>query len=299
MEFLSYLATLWNTPAVDLSSTMLSEKFINMSKSQIAEINTANRKAMSDQLAKVLSDVAKIEAAQLDGLSNLTIYGEDLSDSNGNIYSVSFLNGVPSVRDKDTSKANNNKDNISLVFDSTDVMDYNNRYFSIDAPIRSNDAADVAFFRIVNANDPKTIIFPNYQNQYIAPGISQNKFRQFILMSLGEASQERMQIVETSEDFQLLFYGRRPEVLQIQGILKNTMDNPWNMNMLFLWDNYMRGTKLAEQGNILQLYADRNLYSGYPFGFQRSKVAPNDFIVTFSFSLIVKERLSSEQIYIQ
>lgn len=292
MPFFDQLVELWNSPSVDLSAEALNEKYINMTKAQVASTIAPYKQQLATQMQKALSDAAKMRAAADAGLDQVTIYGTDIIDLENNVYIVEYKNGIPTVRKKDKNPSIKTRTE-GIIFDSTDNMDYENRYVSMDAHNRTNDAADVAFFRIVKANDMRTLVFPNYEN-YEMPGISKTKFRQFILLALSEASQERMQIVETSEDFQLLFYGKRPEVLQIQGVLKNTLDNPWNMNMLFLWDNYMRGTKLAEQGNILQLYADKELYSGYPFGFQRSKAAPNDFIVNFSFSFVVKERLSSD-----
>jgi hypothetical protein len=285
MEFFDHLVTLWNAPSVDLSDAMLSEEYINMSKSEVMSHYRVIREEVAAQLEEVLTEFAKLKAMEDAGLS-------DVSPSSA---TVDFVDGFAQIETKDLGALGVTNSVRELIFDESDNMDYGSRYFSIDAHNRTNDVADVAFFRIVKANDLKTVVFPQY-TEYIMPGISNSKFRQFILLSLSEATQERMQIVETSEDFQLLFYGKRPEVLQVQGILKNTMDNPWSMNMLFMWDNFMRGTKLAEQGNIFQLYADKELYSGYPFGFQRSKAAPNDFIVNFSFSFIVKERLSSQDL---
>ena len=292
MGYFDHLVELWNTPSINLSAEMLNEEFINKTKQQIFSINSETREALRAELNSALNEAAKLQAAADEGLNNLVLYGLDIMDLNGQVYQVQFNYGVPSVRKLDSKIPKVMRE---LIFDESDNQDYENRYVSMDAHNRTNDVADVAFFRIVKANDLKTVVFPQYES-YQMPGISKNKFRQFILMSLSEASQERMQIVETSDDFQLLFYGKRPEVLQIQGVLKNTLDNPWNMNMLFLWDNYMRGTKLAEGGNVLQLYADKELYTGYPFAFSRSKAAPNDFIVSFSFSFIIKERLSSESV---
>jgi len=62
--------------------------------------------------------------------------------------------------------------------------------------------------------------------------------------------------------------------------------------MVFLWDTLMRGTKLVENGWILQFYADGQLYYGYPFEFNRSKIAPNDFVVQFNFMLIVTNKIN-------
>ena len=126
--------------------------------------------------------------------------------------------------------------------------------------------------------------------------MGRSKFRQFILSGISHPNQERMQIVENSDTFQVLFYGKKPEILQINGILKNTKYNPWSTNMLFLWDELMRGTKLAEKGWIFQLYIDGELFTGYPFSSNRGKNAGTDFIVPFSFALVVVNRLNLYQI---
>lgn len=287
---------LWNTPSVDLSAATLNELYINMTKSEVASLVTKNQLFLSQQRTNAIEAAAKEAIAAKIGLGKIKIVGVDeiVDTVTNKKYKIDYKYGIPSVRDTLSKIPKDRK--AELLFDETDNMDYENRYVSIDAHIRDNNVSDVSFFRIVKANDLKTLVFPPVGTGYKMPGMTESKFRQFILLSMNEVSQERMQIVETSDNFQLLFYGKRPEVLQIQGVLKNTMDNPWSMNMLFLWDNLMRGTKLAEDGNILQIYADKDLYSGYPFAFSRSKAAPNDFIVNFSFSFVITERLSSENV---
>ena len=104
-----------------------------------------------------------------------------------------------------------------------------------------------------------------------------------------------MQIVETSQEFQVLFYGKKPEMLNLSGVLKNTVDNPWTANVVFLWDEMMRGTALVEAGNIMELYIDGDVYRGYPFNFNRSKISPTDFIVSFSMSFLIKDRYQTKR----
>ena len=174
--------------------------------------------------------------------------------------------------------------------DTSDSNDYQNRYTSLDAKIYAQDGTDIAFFRIVNAKDKTKQVFPISVLQP-QPGITETKFKQFILTQLSMQHSERMQIVETNkEDYQVLFFGKKPEVVQIAGYLKNTVENPWSVNMLFLWDDFMRGTKLAENGWICQLYADGEFYEGYPFNFSRSKMAGNDILVNFNFNFLIKTR---------
>lgn len=303
-DFFSHLTELYKTPAVDLSNEMSNPSNIDEMRNGYETDNLS----YEEKLSILLTEARTKQIFEKIGINKIVFSGVDkVTDGDtGKSYYILYKNGIPSVHELENErfynshKLDNKIKKENLLFDESDQQDYNNRFTSIDAAKHSHDSSDISFLRIVKASDTKfwkknDQVFPKY-NSYVAPGISKNKFRQFILLAMSEASQERMQIVETSEEYQLLFYGKRPEILQIQGILKNTIDNPWSMNMLFLWDNYMRGTKLAEDGNILQLYVGGDLYSGYPFGFQRSKAAPNDFIVNFSFSFIVKDRLSNENL---
>ena len=190
--------------------------------------------------------------------------------------------------------------------DKSETSDFNQRYISMDASFYDGTDApnNISFMRIIKADPsiqyPGNQIFPGVQQGQInpgsiQPGITETKFKQFILSSISTASQERMQIVETSRAFQALFYGSKPEILNLGGIIKNTRQNPWNANMTFLWDGLMRGSALVEQGNILQLYIDGTIYNGYPFGFQRSQIAPTDYLVSFSMSFIIKEKIMTNR----
>ena len=192
-----------------------------------------------------------------------------------------------------------NQEESSIIFDDSDANDYNSRFISVDALDASDTAEDIAFFRIVDTKNDNAIIFPKSINSNL-PGVSANKFRQFILTSLSEPTQERVQILENSLNFSLNFFGTKPQILQISGFLKNTIMNPWNMNMIFLWENLMRGSVLAEKGYLFQMYSGKVLYSGYPIAFQRNKVAGQDFIVTFNTSIVVtKKTLSKKYTWIQ
>lgn len=285
------LSDLWNMPSVDFSDPM-TEDFISTDQAQsILDTAFSDKTSLVNQ---ALTQAAADQAAELLSINKLTLVGVDTwLASDGRTYIIKNTNGqVVLELAVDANNFTDTSQSTSVIFDVTDQEDYNNRYVSIDSPLRRNDSRDIAFFRIVTNDSKHDPIFPNFGAAYPQPGMTANKFKQFILLQLGEASKERMQIVETSQDFQVLFFNKKPEFLSISGILKNTIDNPWNVNMIFLWDNLMRGTKLVENGWILQFYADGQLYYGYPFEFNRSKIAPNDFTVQFGLTFIVTDRIN-------
>lgn len=286
---------LWKTPAINMSGVDTFDY-----ASALAQAKTTLKTTKAKLVTSIDQEIkkGKDEYAKENGLINYGI-NNTYTDSNGKEYLVDIDKGQLQLKTKEYELVSSTKLS-SPVFDSTDQADYNNRYVSLDAPYNNNDARDVAFFRIIDikkqnvttvSTNPSNVIFPNYEG-WAAPGISKNKFRQMIITQTSVPSQERMQIVETSETFNLLFYGKKPEVLSIGGILKNTADNPWSTNMVFIWDELMRGTKLAENGWIFEIFIDNELFRGYPFGFTRSKIAPSEYIVSFNFSLIITDRIS-------
>ena len=285
----NYLGPIFSSPATDLSYYITSTVPISIAVAN--DITDQYQEALDD----AIQDIAIAQAAEVIGLDNIVINGAQLTNvTNGNKYYYTENNGIPNIKEITSGQVKDSGTTGKVIFDVTDQEDYNNRYTSLDALKRNNDVSDVAFFNIIKNDSTKdNVVFPDYQqNTYPQPGITKNKFRQFILMQMSEPSQEKMQLVENSEDFQVLFYGKKPEILSIAGILKNTKDNPWSTNMLFVWSELMRGTKLVENGWIFQLYVDGELFRGYPFNFNRTKMAPGDFLVNFSMNLVIKERIN-------
>lgn len=285
-NFIDYLSGLWNTPSINASEMDI---YVPTEADAQAELETqlAERKEAQD---KAFQEAELLKAMNdLNSTAYLTVVADSSSLSASLAAkgaAVSKSGGLLSIR-KLTGK--NAEKKSAVIFDEVDYMDYNNRYISMDAMRSNSDPSDIAFFRIIN-NQTREAVFPNTDG-YPQPGITQNKFKQFIVTQIQEPDSERMQLIETSDEFQLLFYGKKVKVLSIGGILKNTKDNPWNANMIFAWSEYMRGTKLAEEGNIMMLYIDGQVYYGYPFNFNRSKMAGSDHVVSFNMSFVVKEEI--------
>jgi len=197
-----------------------------------------------------------------------------------------------------------------LNLDANDYDDFGVRYITADNFFGGNDTPNISFIRIVEFKDPSKVIFPGaslpgnlnkgtsltdlpyhgatYKNTLV--GVAGNRFKQFILTQLHESKQERMQLQENSEKFTLNFFGQRAQMITISGTLKNSPENPWTLNMIFAWDNYMRGSVLAEKGWICELYCDNVFYRGYPVNFTLGKIGGMDMIAQFTMQFVVWER---------
>lgn len=285
-KFGKALVELWTTPAYDVSDTMTSRTNVEAIKTYIRVSN----EMYLEEVKKALNDTKMFDAMIIDGV----VVATDSFERKQRLrqkYEAKENNGSIILELKEAKKLPRTIKN-TLMMDESDTSDYENRYVSLDLKVYPEDGSTISFIRIMGPRDEsglRKVVFPFEMN---SPGITNNKFKQFIVMQMSAQHQERMQIVETNEHYQALFFGKRAESLQISGLLKHTIENPWSQNMLFAWDEYMRGTKLVEGGNICQLFIDGVLYEGYPFNFTRSKSASADYLVNFNMGFLVKERFS-------
>ena len=297
MGMWDFLTTPWETPSVDSSDSLTRScadyfKTLSNSPSEIQEAIMEKNLEISAAVA-YSTKLLQAEQATIDKtISNLNSMSGAVAYDDGTIVFLKNESGIITLEDtvgnvKQYDDATFNK------VDPSDQSDFDSRYVSIDAPFYNGDQPSISFFRILNTKTtPMKQVFPKANSQ---PGITETKYKQFILSSVNTGSAERMQIVETSQEFQVLFYGKKPEMLNLSGVLKNTVDNPWTANVVFLWDEMMRGTALVEAGNIMELYIDGDVYRGYPFNFNRSKISPTDFIVSFSMSFLIKDRYQTKR----
>lgn len=290
VTFLETFQEAWNTPSVDMSEVLRQEENVELVRSALEDGKITASIMLGQALqAYGYNTVGSQSGIGYDPTSKIVV------TQTGQKYKLLNISGNLTLELMTDTNIKNGKKSISLASDESDAIDYGIRYSSIDAKEYKQDGSDIAYLSIVKSKKTGTnedFIFPNYtEGKAPAPGITRKRFKQFILMQMSVAHQERMQIVETNKEYQVLFFGKKPEVLQIAGMLKNTIDNPWSVNMIFLWDELMRGTVLAQKGYICQLYADGELFEGYPFNFQRSKVAGSDNLVNFNFSFLIKNRV--------
>ena len=287
-SFLATLAAMCKAPAVDNSDALAQEANVELLRQAMETGYEQYIEQMDDAL---LSCGFTIE---IDAKGRATAIQKDASLNNKT--PLMTVNGITTLQQSLQIMSGPGltkvEDSASTpLVDEYDAEEYSSRYTSIDFRPESEDGSGISFLRIIDATTRETV-FPKFSPSNVpGQGLTPSKFKQFILTQFNTASQERMQIIETNEDFQVIFANQKPQVIQLSGVLKNTADNPWTMNMIFLWDNLMRGTRLVEKNSICQIYIDGELFSGYPFAFQRSKAAGGgDLICSFGMSFLVRSR---------
>ena len=124
-----------------------------------------------------------------------------------------------------------------------------------------------------------------------APGGTSNANHNFILQSVSEQRQEKVQIIETFGDHYSFFYGEKPTVLTVQGMLFNTVDFNWKNEWLQNYENLLRGTRCVENRARVFLGFDDVLVEGYILGttVQYDKDLPN--LCPFGFQLLVTKQI--------
>jgi hypothetical protein len=98
-------------------------------------------------------------------------------------------------------------------------------------------------------------------------------YSNFLIQAVNEERAEKSQIVETFGEAFIFFFGERPRMLSIQGVLLNTFDFNWEAEWWFNYDNYLRGTKCVEKDARVFLSYDDVMVSGYIMAAQAGKNA--------------------------
>jgi hypothetical protein len=295
MDFLDTLSSMYVKPSVNSAPFMAETTNVTLVKNSI---NT-NEIQYQQELALALYDYSFYTVSVENGVVQVTDNRQTDIETAKQRYNMIEANGVLTLEliNNPIVKTGSIEDMIrtQLKFDQSDVDEYAGRYTSFDTKYSPEDGSNIAFMRIVDAKTHTTIwpIFP--LGQVPSPGITTNKFKQFILTQITNPMQERMQVVETNAEYQALFYDSKPEIMQLSGVLKNTIENPWTINMVYTWDYKMRGTQLIKSGCICQIFADGELFEGYPFQFQRSKVAGSDYMVSFSMGFLIRKRVTIDK----
>jgi len=113
------------------------------------------------------------------------------------------------------------------------------------------------------------------------------EYADYILQAINETRVEKQQIIETFGDPYVYFFGERPRVIDVTGLLINTEDFNWKSQFWKNYDEYFRGTKLVERNARVYLSWDTNIVEGYMLTAQASERAEEPYTVPFSFQMLV------------
>lgn len=126
----------------------------------------------------------------------------------------------------------------------------------------------------------------NFRFQSPPEGTTFN-YSNFIISALQDARQEKAQIVENFGEPYIFFFGEKPRIVNVSGILINTADFAWKHEFWRNYEKYLRGTRLVELDARIYLYYDEQILEGYMLGAQAQEVSSNPYHVDFSFTLFV------------
>ena len=116
---------------------------------------------------------------------------------------------------------------------------------------------------------------------------SSTEYSNFIVQRINETRVEKQQIVETfGEDF-IFFFGEKPRILDISGILVNTNDFNWKSEFWYNYENTLRGTKLVENNARIYMFFDDVVVEGYMLTAQANADSMGPYHLPFSFQLFV------------
>lgn len=112
-------------------------------------------------------------------------------------------------------------------------------------------------------------------------------YSDFILQSVTDERVEKSQIIETFGDTFVYFFGERPRIVRISGLLINTFDFNWRSQF---WRNYersLRGSKLVEKNARAYLAYDTMVLEGYPMSASATDDANMPYAIPFNMSLLL------------
>ena len=117
------------------------------------------------------------------------------------------------------------------------------------------------------------------------------EFSKFFLEGVQESHSEKVQIVETFNDFYAFFYGEKPPVYTFSGHLLNLKNYNWMNEFMYYYQNFWRGTKAVEQGARVFLTYNYQQIQGYVLGISTNVNAVTDKAAPFSLQVLVTKRL--------
>lgn len=112
------------------------------------------------------------------------------------------------------------------------------------------------------------------------------EYADYILQNVQEQRVEKQQIIETFGDPYVYFFGERPRILAVSGMLMNTEDFNWRAQFWENYDKHLRGTKLVQQNARVYLSYDTVIIEGYILEASAVDNSGTPYSIPFNFSML-------------
>ena len=99
--------------------------------------------------------------------------------------------------------------------------------------------------------------------------------------------------METFGSDYIFFFGKKPTIVQAQGMLINTPDFNWRNEWYHNYENYLRGTKCVERKARVYLGLDGLIFVGYILNTSTTISQQNQRVTPFNFSMLVTNFLDT------
>jgi len=111
----------------------------------------------------------------------------------------------------------------------------------------------------------------------------------FLITGMTYALQEKMQVTEVLGDGEVAYYfGRQPIQMNFTGVVIDSPDNNWFATWIGMYSDFLRGTQLAKNYELVKLVLPNMVLTGTIFATMMTHNSNSDASVEFSFSFLVK-----------
>lgn len=135
------------------------------------------------------------------------------------------------------------------------------------------------------------LIGPSGDASLMADPSNTNSFGydKFLMTSVSCSMTEKTQVTQVFGDNEVVYYfGRDPIVFNISGILIDSPDNDWFAQWMKMYSEFLRGTQLAKNYELLKLVLPNMAVTGTVSGFSWHEDSDRDVDIPFSFQFIAK-----------
>lgn len=114
-------------------------------------------------------------------------------------------------------------------------------------------------------------------------------YDKFLITGVSCGMTEKTQVTQVFGDNEVVYYfGRDPIVFNISGVLIDSPDNDWFAQWLKMYSEFLRGTQLAKNYELLKLVLPNMTITGTISGFNWNQDSNRDVDLPFSFQFIAK-----------
>ena len=111
----------------------------------------------------------------------------------------------------------------------------------------------------------------------------------FLLQKAQEQVREKYQVVDVlSDNYVSYFFGQSPPVFTYSGVLLNSRQDDWRTAFHIMYNDILRGTKLARKKLVVTLAYDDVFVTGVLVNMSQLLTAEFELGVDFNFSILVK-----------